>query len=158
MSARSKNRSTRLQTAPYTKNRLATLTSSLNFEENKSSDKVLYSTANNLVTNYSSYPNRQGTPIRLPTLRRKSRRGTRTFAPSEQFVQALVHSHANIGNNLRGMLYATAMNANIGKQNMQLRIVRHNPGRAGYVINDYHVRETNPGFSRNEFGGRFFTH
>jgi hypothetical protein len=29
--------------------------------------------------------------------------------------------------------------------------------RAEYIYNDYHERQTNPGYSRNAEGGRFFT-
>lgn len=35
-------------------------------------------------------------------------------------------------------------------------MIRAGPGRLNAVINDYHIRETNPGFARNKFGG-FYT-
>ena len=30
-------------------------------------------------------------------------------------------------------------------------------GKSAYVYNDYHTAQTNPGYSRNKMGGKFFT-
>lgn len=34
--------------------------------------------------------------------------------------------------------------------------MRYRSNGPAFVINDFHIRESNPGYSRSEFGGGFF--
>jgi len=118
-------------------------------EVSKLDDVTRYNSSAHNVNFYQDYPNRQGTPIR-PQRRNQSVSYRKPVPEKVKFLNSLFTD-----SNLKSKLFSTAAKANLRTSN-NLRIVKHTAGNNKFVMNDYHNRETNAGFARNEAGG-FYT-
>jgi hypothetical protein len=111
------------------------------------------------VTHYRNYPNRLGTP-KKPNRAQTSRLNERmTVSPKLNQLKTLITCSSPIGYEVGRSLLKSVMSSPMTLRPVEPRIVRFSSGRASYVMNDYHARETNQGYSRNhQFGGGFYTH
>lgn len=123
-------------------------------------DATKYNTSVKRVTHYQNSPNRLGTPKKPPDTLRPVR--ARTFLrcglekSQDSYLTGIMNSW-HIRDKARKELTTLAQTARIsfGNKGPMFRKVRGDRGLD--VYNDFHIRETNPGFARNEYGG-FFTH
>ena len=109
------------------------------------------------VSHYQDYPNRDTTPKKSPGRRRQSAgRMERSQSPKEEYVRTLMQDATFVSEEVRQKLVTHAKEAALRVKTAIPMMVRAGPGRLNAVINDYHIRETNPGFARNKLGG-FYT-
>lgn len=123
----------------------------------KGDDVTRFNTKNFNVTCYQSFPNRKSTPIRPP---QKPNFNT-GFKPSpdtkKEYLKGMLRSQSSVGTYLKKSLLSKAAESNIRMNTGGPKITVHGSGKLPFIMNDYHIRETNPGFARNELGN-FFTH
>lgn len=123
----------------------------------KQDDVTRYDCSIHNVSHYQNYPNRVSTPKRSPKRRRQSApRTDRPASPKEQYVQTLLQDTSLVSPEVKQRLAVHAKEAALRVTTAMPMMVRNGPGRLNAVINDYHIRETNPGFARNKLGG-FYT-
>mmetsp|Transcript_29118 Transcript_29118/g.52095 ORF Transcript_29118/g.52095 Transcript_29118/m.52095 type:complete len:165 (+) Transcript_29118:2907-3401(+) len=120
-------------------------------------DVTRYNAATHNVAHYKDFPNRAGTPIRPSLSPKRSVERQRAQSPKYNLIRSMIGGKEPLREEIRKGLIETAMETPIRVTTAGPTIARHHTGRVGGVINDYHSRETNPGFSRNDFGGGFFT-
>lgn len=120
----------------------------------KLDDVTRYNSANFNVNTYQNYPNRQGTPIK--SKRRKSTEGfKRSISPKVRLVRDLFGNQLNASSEKTRELFLRAVEAPIRTKTAQINVVSHGGGVSRAVMNDFHIRETNPGFARNALGGYY---
>lgn len=123
----------------------------------KQDDVARYDTSVFNVSHYQDYPNRLSTPKRSPQRRRQSASRTeRSPSPQEMYVQTLLQDASLVSPEVKKRLATQAKEAALRIKTAVPITVRAGPGRLNAVMNDYHIRETNPGFARNKLGG-FYT-
>lgn len=111
------------------------------------------------VTHYRDYPNRIGTPKKPSRSQTATMHERLSVSPKLAKLRSLVTDIAPLGDDVRRSLMKSALNSPMRLDSAGPKIVQHGCGRLGFVMNDYHSRETNPGYSRNhQFGGGFYTH
>ena len=101
-------------------------------------DATRYNSAFHHVNQYQDYPNRQSVPKPPPLTSSLSRKKPGITREDYLEVMKLVRGH--------GIRMRTA--------GPMVRVFGGH-SRIPDVMNDFHVRETNPGFARNELGGFF---
>jgi hypothetical protein len=119
-------------------------------------DVTRFNSATYNVAHYQDFPNRQGTPIKAPRSPKSVERRT-VHSPKYKHIKSMIGHKAPLRTEVVNGLIESAMLAPIRATTAGPTITRHRSGRLGGVINDYHSRETNTGFARNDFGGGFFT-
>ena len=123
----------------------------------KQDDVTRYDCSIHNVSHYQDYPNRCPTPKKSPQRRRQSAgRTDRSPSPQEEYVRTLMQEATFVSPDVRQKLLSQAKEAALRVKTAVPMMTRAGPGRLNAVINDYHIRETNPGFARNKFGG-FYT-
>ena len=126
-------------------------------EVHRLADTVRYNSAMNNVAHYPDFPNRCGTPIKLPNPPSSS--STKLYSqpsPQERYIRSLMSSEPLISLETKRAIARMALQSTLRGQTAVLRMKALRGSRPGDVLNDFHVRATNPGFARNELGG-FFT-
>lgn len=119
-------------------------------------DKTLYNSANFNVYLYKNTPNRGSTPIKAP--------GTRTasgFLDPEKTNEAkllmrITNSYTNLPVTTKKKIIDEASRAQIRISTCLPKMSQSKVRKIPFILNDFHIRETNPGFARNDLGG-FFT-
>ena len=120
----------------------------------KQDDVTRYNSLTHRVAFYKNYPNRCGTPIK--TEREKCKPSFRKSIPARtQKLNELFRKSAGDWS-VDKQLYKTALNANLRLGMALPSQTQHFTTGPGYVMNDFHIKETNPGFARNALGG-FYT-
>lgn len=119
----------------------------------KQDDVTRYNSSNNNVAFYQNYPNRSGTPIKSPYARKPQ--SYRKVVPVKTKLVREVLKQTSNGERVSQELYQLALKANLRSAASTPNISSHPGGREGYVLNDYHKRETNAGFARNDTGGLY---
>ena len=123
----------------------------------KQDDVSRYDCSTFNVSHYQDYPNRVCTPKQSPQRRRQSASRTeRSRSPQEMYVQTLLQDTSLVSPEVKKKLMMQAKEAALRVKTAVPLMVRAGPGRLNAVMNDYHIRETNPGFARNKMGG-FYT-
>lgn len=121
----------------------------------KFEDVTRYNSANYNVYFYKDYPNRQGTPIKAK--RTNNVLGYRkSLSPTKQKLMDIIEKGAQVSANVKRTLIETAMQAQLRSDASPLKMVKVAPGPGSSTMNDFHKRETNPGYARNGSGG-FYT-
>lgn len=124
----------------------------------KIQDLTRYNSSKCNVYLYKDSPNRQLTPIRAPGYAKTSQ----GFMPREcdqqmRMLTTIAKGFDNIPTSTKTRFVREASKASL-RTNMLLPSMTENRIRKiPYILNDNHIRETNPGFARNDYGG-FFTH
>ena len=117
----------------------------------KQDDVTRFNSFNHRVAFYKNYPNRSGTPIKIdrPQTKKAYRKSVspRVHQLQRYFEQSGTHNPE---------LFKQALNADLRAQRNMPSINAHPSGPVSFVMNDYHNKETNPGFARNDMGG-FYT-
>lgn len=121
----------------------------------KLDDVTRFNSSHYCVTFYQDYPKRDGTPIKVKSENRAVgyRRST---SPKVEFVKSLFRTSSIGSDDKKKELFAKAMGANLRSPDKP-KMQKVTTGTIGYVLNDFHIRETNPGFARNELG-RIYNH
>jgi hypothetical protein len=128
-------------------------------ELDKLQDVTRYNSSTFNVSHYQDYPNRLGTPKKPSRVSSDSRRERSSVSPKLTKLKSLVSDFIPLGDSVRRSLMQSALNSPIRLESPGPKVVQHGCGRLNFVMNDYHSRETNAGFSRNhQFGGGFYTH
>ena len=124
----------------------------------KLDDVTRYNSARCIVTRYQSTPNRTATPKRpatqglfVPSLKKRPP-SARTF-----YLTTIMRSASFVSPTAKQQLFDMARNATIRVGTTGPTLQRAKSHKAMDVMNDFHKRETNAGFARNQLGG-FFTH
>ena len=118
-------------------------------------DKTKYAAAHHQVCAYKSFPNRASTPLKSPFSPSTKLPQLRTPGKSHHpYVASVMGSFASVPAAEKKRLLGAVKTFSIPEGP---RIVMHKEGTSKSVANDYHNRETNPGFARNDLGG-MFTH
>ena len=124
----------------------------------KIQDVTRYNSSNCNVYLYKSSPNRGHTPIKAP-MSNKTSQGFYSPRKTKQELMLL-----GIAKSFQNLPMETKKKFVLEGSKTQMRITttlpsmtEHRMRKIPYVLNDFHIRETNPGFARNDFGG-FFTH
>lgn len=112
------------------------------------------------VSHYQDYPNRKGTPIPIPSKTTSKASPTKTtprnISTKANYVKSLIFSpEVNFSQRHKKMLYYRAVNAPLRPVSIGPIIANHGTNKIGFVMNDFHLRETNPGFARNKAGGYY---
>ena len=121
----------------------------------KQDDVARFNSSINRVTFYKSYPNRGDTPIKAA----KTARGQTTRAcgqRKERIVKEIFRKYDNGFSTNRNGLYLKHKQGERPTEISFPKIRTFLPADAKFVMNDFHIKETNPGFARNNLGG-FFT-
>ena len=108
------------------------------------------------VTHYQDYPNRAGTPKRSPGRRRSAKRVSQSTTSHPDPILKMVSNLSFSSSEIRDKLASRVREGPIRLKTAGPLIAKVTAGRDGAVMNDFHVRETNPGFARNKMGG-FYT-
>jgi hypothetical protein len=119
-------------------------------------DKTLYNSANYNVFLYKNAPNRGPTPIKAPT--NKSTGGFLSPEKTEEvkMLTRIAKSYSNIPFPKRKELINEGSRAPIRLQTTLPQMTTSKVRKIPFILNDFHIRETNSGFARNDLGG-FFT-
>ena len=121
----------------------------------KFDDVTRFNSANFNVYFYKDYPNRSGTPIK--TQQRTVNSGyRRSLSPKKQQLLHLIDNGNSIDQNLKRTLLEKALQAPLRTDTSPPKVNLIAPGPLGSTMNDFHKRETNPGYARNGSGG-FYT-
>lgn len=125
---------------------------------NKIQDITRYNSSNCNVYFYKSSPNRGETPIKA----RQSQTVSKGFFSPRKTQQELMlfgitKSYGNLPMETKRKLVMEASRSNLRITTILPNMTRYQTRKIPYIFNDFHIRETNPGFARNDFGG-FFTH
>jgi hypothetical protein len=122
----------------------------------KLDDVTRYNSANFNVYSYKDYPNRSGTPINPGNKPRSIEYETRK-SPKKEYIKDLMRNTGVASPEAKKLILVNALSAEL-KVNASLpKITTIPPGPEGSVMNDFHKRETNPGYARNGSGGGFYT-
>ena len=121
----------------------------------KQDDVTKYNSANFNVYFYKDYPNRSGTPIKC-SFKTKKLEFQRSVSPKREFVTSLMGNSFEMSPEAKNKIIYQALSAQIRKDTSPPKLVIVSSGPKGSVMNDFHKRETNPGFARNGSGG-FYT-
>mmetsp|Transcript_18617 Transcript_18617/g.18594 ORF Transcript_18617/g.18594 Transcript_18617/m.18594 type:complete len:85 (-) Transcript_18617:29-283(-) len=82
---------------------------------------------------------------------------SRSLSPKVSYVKSLLRkSSVGGGEEMNKDLFNRALEANLRTMDKP-KMLKHKAGISHYVLNDFHIRETNPGFARNELG-RIYNH
>ncbi|CAG9331929.1 unnamed protein product [Blepharisma stoltei] len=120
-------------------------------------DKVLYNTTHFNVFRYQCSPNRDETPIKPPARAQTTGFLRRRQSRQELMLSTMASKFSNIDPRKKQELIGLAKTTKLRSDESYPRLVSHQSRRLPFVMNDYHIRETNPGFARNDLGN-FFTH
>lgn len=126
-------------------------------ELHKLADTARYNSATHNVAHYQDFPNRAGTPIKPPPTRAQTSRGNQS-APSlqELYIRSMLTAEPLVSAEMKRRIAKMAQHSTIRLQKAVVHVREfHGSSRCGDVMNDFHVRETNPGYARNELGGFF---
>ena len=119
----------------------------------KQDDVTLYNSANFNVYFYKDYPNRARTPIKSESPCRPL--GYKhSVSPKKQFITTFMN-YANVDPDVQRSIVKYAMDAPIRTDLSPPKLASVQPGSKRFVMNDFHKRETNPGFARNSSGGYY---
>ena len=121
-------------------------------QKSKQDDVTRYNSANYNVYFYKDYPNRGGTPIKTNS-KMKSLKYQRNVSPKVTFINRLMKENNAINPEAQKKILSSALSAQIRVDYSPPRINIVDPGPKGFVMNDFHKRETNPGYARNGSGG-----
>lgn len=128
-------------------------------EVHRLDDTTRYNSAMCNVMRYQDFPNRSGTPIKsprasLPASTSRSTPSLKTLKSS--YIKSLVSTQPLLSPSMKQRLEGLALSptARLSTAGPTVRAIGSRY-RCGDVVNDYHMRETNPGFARNELGGFF---
>lgn len=125
---------------------------------NKLQDVTKYNSFAFNVTHYRDYPNRLGTP-KKPSRSPPPQRQRISISPMPTKLANLASEIGALREDAKKLLAKSVLSSPMRLVSAEPKIVSHGCGRLGFVMNDYHSRETNAGFSRNhQFGGGFYTH
>jgi hypothetical protein len=128
------------------------------FHLSKLQDITRYNSWNYNVCLYKSSPNRGHTPIKAPG---KPQTVNPNYSPRElqheQMLLKMTKSFENLPFENRKKILNQGAKMQLRKDASLPMMKAHRVNKIPFVPNDAHVRETNPGFARNAFGG-FFTH
>ncbi|CAG9334757.1 unnamed protein product [Blepharisma stoltei] len=120
----------------------------------KLDDVTRYNSANYNVNLYQNYPNRCGTPIK--SSRKHHKPGYKfDISPKVRLVRDLFDESFSISPEKKKELFIKAVEAPLRASSAQPKILCHKGGAGRAVMNDFHIRETNPGFARNALGGYY---
>ena len=121
----------------------------------KFDDVTRFNSANYNVYFYKDYPNRTGTPIKTE---KRSKQGgfRRSLSPKKQQLMRLIHNGHETSGDFKQHILSHAMQAPLRTNTSPPRVNYVAPGPVGSTMNDFHKRETNPGYARNGSGG-FYT-
>jgi hypothetical protein len=119
-------------------------------------DKTLYNSANFNVYLYRNTPNRGPTPIKAPGSR--SSGGFLKTGKTEEvrMLMNITKSFSNLPVGTKRKIIDEATKAQIRVQTSLPKMSQSKVRKIPFILNDFHIRETNPGFARNDLGG-FFT-
>lgn len=123
----------------------------------KTNDKVLFHTNNNNVFRYHCSPNRDSTPIKPPPRAQTTGFLSRRQSKQEMMISTMASKFTNINQQRKQEIIDLAKISSLRYSESLPKLVSLGSRRLPFVINDYHIRETNPGFARNDLGN-FFTH
>lgn len=125
---------------------------------NKIQDVTRYNSAKFNVYHYKSNPNRESTPIKAPS---KTQTTQEFLSPrktqKEMMLLSIAKSFDNLPKTVQQTFVVEGAKTPIRAHTSLPLISDHHSRKIPFILNDYHIRETNPGFARNDFGG-FFTH
>ena len=124
-------------------------------QKSKQDDVTRYNSANYNVYFYKDYPNRAATPNKTIS-KRKDLQYQKSISPKKIFLSKLMNESFIVSKDAQKKILGSAMIAQIRYDRSPPRINIVTPGPKGFVMNDFHNRETNPGFARNGSGG-FYT-
>lgn len=120
-------------------------------------DATRYDCSTFNVSHYQDYPNRAGTPKKSPGRRRNSsKKAITSVSVGQDALKKLVSGLSFSSIEVRERLAAQVREAPLRLKTAGPLIAKVAGGRVSAVMNDFHVRETNPGFARNKMGG-FYT-
>lgn len=124
----------------------------------KLDDVTRYNSANTIVTRYQDAPNRCSTPKR-PNTEGLWVRSLKKPPPSPRtfYLTTMMRSASFVSPEAKKQLFGMARNARIRVSSQGPYMQKTRSQKALDVMNDFHKRETNAGFARNQLGG-FFTH
>ena len=127
-------------------------------EIHKLDDVTRYNSSSYNVTRYQSSPNRASTPKKpqssggLVRSLKKRPPSPRTF-----YLTGILKTASLVSLDSKKQLFGMARSANIRVSTAGPFMQSVKSQKALDVMNDFHKRETNAGFARNQLGG-FFTH
>ena len=119
-------------------------------------DKTLYNSANCNVFLYKNTPNRGSTPIKAPSGKRSVGFLEPESTEEVKLLTRIAKSYTNIPFPKRRQLISEGAKAPIRLQTSLPHMTNSKVRKIPYILNDFHIRETNPGFARNALGG-FYT-
>ena len=121
----------------------------------KFDDVTRFNSANYNVYFYKDYPNRTGTPIKSE--RKNKHLGfRRSMSPKKEHLMRLIHNGHETSTDFKQTILNHAMEAPLRTDTSPPKVKLVAPGPVGSTMNDFHKRETNPGYARNGSGG-FYT-
>lgn len=123
----------------------------------KLQDITRFNSATNKVAHYQDFPNRSGTPIKPSSPRSQPAQQRSPHPYKYGLIKSLLGGQGPVRDEVKKGLIEIALQAPIRGSAPGPVIARHSTGRFGEVVSDFHSRETNPGYARNDFGGGFFT-
>ena len=130
----------------------------LNAAMSKLQDITRYNSYKNNVYFYKSSPNRGDTPIKVP---KTPKTGQEFYKPKktnqELFLLNIARSFENIPTETKKKFILQGTKSQIRLGTTLPSMTEHRERKNPFILNDFHIRETNPGFARNDYGG-FFTH
>jgi hypothetical protein len=121
----------------------------------KQDDITRYNSANYNVYYYKDYPNRASTPISRKCSK-SPKSYNKSISPNKKFVNDLIENSCLISQNAKKNIMQKALSAQLRHHKAAPKLIVVDSGSKGFVMNDFHKRESNPGYARNSSGG-FFT-
>ena len=121
----------------------------------KLDDVAKYNSSVNQVAFYKNYPNRSGTPIKI----RKSPEQPKVETSGNdknRHLQKILQSTFTDDMPIDPQLLKNALKAELRIGSTGPGINTHGNATNASVMNDFHNKQTNPGFARNNLGG-FYT-
>jgi hypothetical protein len=123
----------------------------------KTRDKINYDSKACNVFRYQCSPNRDATPIKPPKRVQTTGFMSRRKSKQELMVLSMAKTFSNIDEKKKQEIIDMAKCTNLRYSESLPRFTGYKSRRLPFVINDYHIRETNPGYARNDLGN-IFTH
>ena len=125
-------------------------------EMHKLEDTTKYNSSVYNVMHYQDFPNRSGTPIKSPRASEQGRIFRSTPSLKQTYVNSLISTEPLVSPKMKRRLAELALSPTLRLQTAGPTVSAfRSSSRCGDVLSDYHMRETNPGYARNELGGFF---